>query len=366
MEKVITRYSVLVTGGGNKDRLIPAMVLAENLRKRGVMMIFGGTPGSIEYKLLGDSGYEVVEILPYPEKGGFFKNLSRKMKKKSAAAKALKIIETKNINAILCLGGASAIPVVEAAKTKGIPTLILEQNGIFSEANKEILPDVLKAYVPFAETASGMDPKKFLAAGVPVRKEMLEAAPRNIPTDKKLMTIFSCRKNSNSINELVKSFFRRYPEMKKEFFVLHETGEKEVADLQIFYDKAGVESLCYMHYESRGKYYQTADVLVCRPSSDVVSEVIGTGKTGIFVALPLSMDPHQIHNAAVLARKGCGYFIDDSGSMSRKTKKFYSAISDFLKNPDKIRQNVRDLHFPAATNKICEDIYMTLSGYNRR
>jgi len=35
---------------------------------------------------------------------------------------------------------------------------------------------------------------------------------------------------------LVKSFFRRYPEMKKEFFVLHETGEKEVIENKEFQD----------------------------------------------------------------------------------------------------------------------------------
>ncbi len=366
MEKVITKFSVLVVGGGTKERLIPAMVLAESLRQKGIMLIFGGEPGGIEYKLLGETGYEVVKINPYSGEKGFFKSFLQKIKKKSAVDHAGKVIEMKSVNAVLCLGGFSAIPVAEAAKEKNIPVLIMEQNCVFSPANKEISSYVTKAYVPFEETASGLNPSKFLASGVPVRREILDAAPRNIPTDKKLMTIFTCKKNSYSINELVKSFFLRYPEMRKEFFVIHETGEKDVADLQIFYDKNGIESLCYMHYEGRGKYYKTADLLICRPSSDVVSETMGTGSTAVFVALPPNIEPHHTSNAVVLTRKGCGYIVEDSGSMHGKVKKLYSAVSDFLRNPDRIKRNVMNLQFPVAVRKICNDIERILTGASGR
>jgi UDP-N-acetylglucosamine--N-acetylmuramyl-(pentapeptide) pyrophosphoryl-undecaprenol N-acetylglucosamine transferase len=366
MERIVTRFSVLVTGGWSKERIIPALVIAENLRKRGVMLIFSAEKNALEFALLKDTGYEVVETPPYTGRSGFFNNIKRKLYFKPAVAAADKILETKKISAVLALGGPSALPVIAAAKARNIPILLMEQNYALSPVHKEVAPDAARIYVPLEETATGLDRKKCVVAGVPVRKEILEASPRNIPTDKKLMCIFSCRRNSNSINELIKSFFRKYPEFRKDFFVIHETGEKEVADLQIFYDKAGIECLCYMNYESRGKYYKTADLLICRSSSDIVSEVMGTGKTAIYIALPESMDAFQLKNAVVLGRKGCGYFVDDAGSMGGRVKKFQAAISDFLRNPDKVSRNVKDLHYPTATNRMCEDIYATLSNISGR
>jgi UDP-N-acetylglucosamine--N-acetylmuramyl-(pentapeptide) pyrophosphoryl-undecaprenol N-acetylglucosamine transferase len=361
MEKVITKFSLLVTGGWSKERLIPALVIAERLRRKGVMLIFSAEKNALEFTLLKDTGYEVVETPPYTERGGFFNSMKRKIYFKPAVAAAEKILHTKKIDAVLVLGGPSALPVVAAAKSRKIPVLVMEQNCVLSPVNEEIAPIASRIYAPLEETATGFDRNKFFIAGVPVRHEILDAAPRNIPTDKKLMCIFSCKKNSNSINELVKSFFKRYPEIRKDFFVIHETGEKEVADLQIFYDRNGIESLCYMNYESRGKYYKTADILICRPSSDIVSEILGTGKPAVFIALPEKIDPHQIKNAAILSRKGCGYVVSDSGSMGGKVKKLHSAITNFLKDPDRMKQNIRDLHFPTAANRISDDIYATLT-----
>jgi len=360
MERVVTKFSILVTGGWSKERLIPAMVIAENLRKRGVMLIFSAEKDALEYKLLKDTGYEVVETPPYTGRDGILNIIKRKINFKPSVSAASKIIENKEICAVLVLGGPAALPVVAAARAKKIPIFIMEQNCVLSPVNEEIAPHATRIYVPLEETTKHLDRKKCFVAGVPVRKEILDAVPRNIPTDKKLMCIFSCKKNSNSINELIKNFYRKYPELRNEFFVIHETGEKEVADLQIFYDKAGIECLCYMNYESRGKYYQTADILICRPTSDIISETLGTGKPAVYIALPEKMDPLQLKNAVTLSRIGCGYLVDDGGSMGSRVKKFHAAISDFLKNPERVKDNTRELHFPSAANKICEDIYATL------
>ncbi len=361
MERVVTKFSILVAGGWSKERLIPALVIAENLRRKGVMMIFCAEKNALEFTLLKDTNYEVVEMPPYTERGGFFNSIKRKISFKPSVSAAEKIIQTKKIHAVLALGGPSSLPVVAAAKAKKIPIFLMEQNCLLSPVNEEIAVDATRIYAPLEETASGFDRKKFLISGVPVRREILDASPRNIPTDKKLLCIFSCKRNSNSINELIKSFFKRYPEFSSKFFVIHETGEREVADLQIFYDKNGIESLCYMNYESRGKYYKTADLLICRPSSDIVSETLGTGKPAVYIALPEKMDQYQLKNGAVLSRKGCGYVVADSGSMQGRVKKFHAAISDFLKNPERMKQNIRDLHFPTASGRIADDIFMTMS-----
>ncbi|HNW81274.1 MAG TPA: glycosyltransferase [bacterium] len=359
-EKFETKRLILITGVNSKERLKPAFAVAEILRKRGIQSVFAFAPGSELQKGIKEKGYEVVNFPKFAESKGAVGNFLRSMNRKKIAKNAVKIMTDKHISGVLTMGGVSAIPVIDAAVKMNLMIFIMEENAEISSSNMEVLPFAKRIYLPFAELMSGVDRSKALVTGVPVEKDVMSAVGRNIPTDKKLLVIFSCRHNSNSINELVRSLFRKYPEMRKEFFVLQETGEKEVASIQRFYDELKVESLCYMQYENRGKYYKTADIIICRPTADVVSELLASHKPGVFLPLPPNIDRYQKSNAILLSKKDCGYLVEDSGGLVIRTKKLYSVLTSFLEKGDPVKQNIAKLQFEKAAAKVAEDMERVL------
>jgi UDP-N-acetylglucosamine--N-acetylmuramyl-(pentapeptide) pyrophosphoryl-undecaprenol N-acetylglucosamine transferase len=231
-----------------------------------------------------------------------------------------------------------------------------------SEANIKIVSSVDKIFLSFKELGSGMDPKKAVVTGIPVEKRLVKAEPRKIPTDKKIMVVFKCEKDSNTMNDLIRSMFKKYPEMRKEFFVLQETGDKDVASVKRFYDLVQVESLCYMSYENRGKYYQTADLILCRPTSDVVGELVALKKPSVLLPLTPKIDKYQKYNAKLMAKNELAYIVEDTGSLAIRTKKLYRALSAFLENPDRMKPNCEALDFLGSATRLADNIERCLSG----
>lgn len=363
MQSVQTKYILLITGIDNTRRLKMAIAFAMVLRSRGIMSLLtlNGSAVSAKNKMQ-EFGYEVVAIGNGGRSGGLMDSLLGSFKRKSMIKNAEKLLKLKTVNGVITMGGKKGLPYVEAAKNIGIKTFLHEANAILSPANIEFIDKVDRIFLSFKELGSGMDPKKMLATGTPVEKRLVNAEPRNIPTDKKIMVVFKCEKNSNSMNDLIRSMFKKYPEMRREFFVLQETGEKDVASVKRFYDSVQVESLCYMSYENRGKYYQTADVILCRPTCDVIGELVALKKPGVLIPLSPKADRYQKENAKLMGKSRLAYIVEDAGSLAIRTKKLYRALSAFLNDPEQLKSNCEELDFLGAATRLANNIERCLSG----
>lgn len=359
-----TRFIILITGVNKKERLKPAIAVAEILKRRGITCVFAVINDAVITKALENRGYETVIMKKFVNAKGFLGKILKSLQRSSYAKEAARVLTTKNVKAVLSLGGIASVPVLDAAIKMNLKVFLLEVNAVISEHSMEFLSYAHRIYLPFTEMLSGLDRSKAIVTGIPVDREILMAEKRNIPTNKKLLVIFTCRVDSRSINELIRSMLRKYPEMRKEFFILQETGEKDVASVQRFYDEIGVEALCYMQYENRGKYYKTADMVICRPTSDVVAELLAMHKPGIFLPLPEKYDEYQKANAVMMNRKETGYLVEDTGSMVVRTKKLYSVFNTLFNSKAKVQQNIDRLEFEKSASRVAEDIDKFLSGRN--
>jgi len=362
-DRVQTKYILLITGIDNTRRLKMAIAFAMVLRTRRIMSILTLAGDAVSAKKkMEEFGYEVVSCESEKKKRGLMDILFGSFKYKSLVKKADKILSLKAVDGVITMGGAYGNSFIEAAKQKGIKTFLHESNAILSPSNIKVINSVDKIFLSFKELGSGLDPKKVLVTGTPIEKRLLNAEPRKIPTDKKIMVIFKCDKNSNTMNDLIRSFFTKYPEMRREFFVLQETGERDVASIKRFYDSVQVESLCYMSYENRSKYYQTGDIVLCRPTSDVIAELIGVKKTGVLLPLAPKYDKYQKENAKLMSKRRLAYLVEDTGSITIRTKKLYRVLSSFLDNSEQLTPNLEAMGFDKSATKMANNIDRYLSG----
>ena len=131
---------VILSGGGTGGHIYPAVSVAEALKKRlgdDVEILFVGAEGKMEMSLIPNLGYNI--------KGLTIVGLQRRLTLKNFALpyfllrslhQARRIIKEFKPDVVAGFGGYASAPIVFAAQTMGIPTVIQEQNSYAGLVNK--------------------------------------------------------------------------------------------------------------------------------------------------------------------------------------------------------------------------------------
>ena len=357
-----TKFMLLMTGINTREHQKAALSLATALRLRGIMTVFALSQGSILAKAFTEKGYEVIFTSGFPQSKGLISSIVRKLKMQSCVQEASQILKVKSINGVLSFGGMTAYPVLEAAtKINGIKIMLLDGNLAISKCNEDFMKKADRIYFPFEVMQENIDYefyKKSYVFGIPVDREVLKAEPASIQTSKRKLVVLTCKKDTKSMNAIIKELVTKYPEVTKDFYIIHETGDREIAALQRFYETNRIESTCEMFFDNRGSYCKIADIVIARPNSDVIAEMIALKKPAIYLPLPKDKDYFQKHNAVFMAKKSLGYMIEDAKNISSavRIRKLYSFLNSYLKNEENMKRSMAELDFENSGNKLAENI----------
>src|SRR5690349_13422403 len=124
---------LLIAGGGTGGHLFPGVAIAEELKARDptAEVRFVGTRRGIEARVLPELGWplELIEVSGLKTVGvlGALRGLLRLPR---AWWQARRILKRFQPDAVIGVGGYASGPVVLAARLRGIPTAICEQNSI--------------------------------------------------------------------------------------------------------------------------------------------------------------------------------------------------------------------------------------------
>jgi len=86
--------------------------------------------------------------------------------------------------------------------------------------------------------------------------------------------------------------------------ILHQTGEKDVADVAARYRDAGVKAVVLPYIHDMAGAYAAADLVVSRAGATTVAELAVCGKRAVLIPFPFAADNHQEYNARTLAERG--------------------------------------------------------------
>ena len=363
-----TKFMLLMTGINTREHQKAALALANTLRLRGIMSLFALTQGSLFSKIFAEKGYEVISTSNFPQSKGLLSNIVRALKMQSCVQEASQILKIKSINAVLSFGGIAAQPVLEAAsKMNGIKILLFEENLSVSRCGENFMKKADRVYLPFEAMQEGIDYeiyKKSFVGGIPVEREILKAEPADIQTKKRKLLILTCRKETRDMNATFRELITKYPEIARDFYIIHETGDREIAAINKYYETNRIESTCEMFFDNRGAYCKVADIVIARPNSDIISELIALKKPAVYLPLPKNKDYFQKQNAVFMAKKGMGYIVEDSKSVNPavRIRKIYQFLNTYLKNEDNMKRNMAALDFENSAARIADDIEKTLKS----
>lgn len=299
---------LLIAGGGTGGHLFPGVAIAEELRARepDATIKFVGTRRGIEARVLPDLGWdlEFIEVSGLKTVGavGAVKGMFRLPR---ALWQARRIVKQFQPDAVIGVGGYASGPVVLAAKLRGVPTAICEQNSIPGLTNKLLGKVVKSVFLSFDESRRFFKPTKIVMTGNPVRRDLVQKllAASSEPHDRVHVLVVGGSQGAVAVNELASQALATLAK-EMPLSITHQTGEKDLEATTARYREAGVDADCRAFIKDMAATYQHADLIIGRAGATTVAELAIAGKPAVFIPYPFAADNHQELNAREMADKG--------------------------------------------------------------
>lgn len=300
---------VLIMAGGTGGHVFPALAVADELKSRGVPVVWLGTKAGIESRLVPAAGYPIewMSISGLRGKNTLTLVLAP-LRIITACWQALMVLLKRNPCAVLGMGGFASGPGALMAWMLRKPLLVHEQNAIPGMTNKlsaKFASVVLQAFPGVFKQA--------VTTGNPVRQSICEIAPPGLrladrytdesASEKLRLLIIGGSLGAVKLNEVVPQGLAMMTDTDRPE-VIHQTGMKNIESAREAYRDAGVEAKVEAFIDDMPAVYEWADIVICRAGAMTVFELAAAGVASILVPYPYAVDDHQTVNAAYLERAG--------------------------------------------------------------
>ncbi len=218
--------------------------------------------------------------------------------------------------ALFTTGGYLALPLVLAARSRGIPTLVWEGNLLPGRATQAIGRFATRVAVSFPPTLDAFRGNSFIS-GTPIRSfaRIDRAAARHafgLDAGDRLLLVFG---GSQAVVRMNAAVADALPRLLGDWHVLHLAGDAGMAAAgaarQALPDSLRPRYTAEPFLTDRmADALVAADLVVGRAGSSTCAELAAVGVPSILVPYPFA-GAHQRHNARYLAEKGAAIVVAD-------------------------------------------------------
>ena len=347
-------FRVLIAGGGTGGHIIPALAIADELRKNHSAEIrFIGTPRGLESRLVPQAGYplELIEV-------GQLKNVSLLTRLKTMTDLPRSVLYCRRLlrvwkpSVVIGVGGYASGPAMMAAVLGGVPTLAFEPNAVPGLANRIVGKRVSAAAVNFPPAAGFF--RNAQVTGIPVRPEFFAIPPRVAGSGPHLL-VFGGSQGARALNERMPQILSRLLAAVPGLTILHQAGARHAESVQAGYAATGtpVDRWAVSAFlDDMGKRFADADLILARSGASTVAELAAAGKPSLLVPFPAAADDHQTRNAEVLAGVGAAILLPEN---EMTQERLLQEVVSVLADPGRLKamgDQARKLAHPDAAERI--------------
>ncbi|HHW7959736.1 TPA: undecaprenyldiphospho-muramoylpentapeptide beta-N-acetylglucosaminyltransferase [Staphylococcus aureus] len=305
---------IAFTGGGTVGHVSVNLSLIPTALSQGYEALYIGSKNGIEREMIES---QLPEIKYYPISSGKLRryisleNAKDVFKVLKGILDARKVLKKEKPDLLFSKGGFVSVPVVIAAKSLNIPTIIHESDLTPGLANKIALKFAKKIYTTFEETLNYLPKEKADFIGATIRETLKNGNAHNgyqltgFNENKKVLLVMGGSLGSKKLNSIIRE---NLDALLQQYQVIHLTG-KGLKDDQV--KKSG-----YIQYEfvkeDLTDLLAITDTVISRAGSNAIYEFLTLRIPMLLV--PLGLDQSrgdQIDNANHFADKGYAKAIDE-------------------------------------------------------
>lgn len=333
----------IISGGGTGGHIFPALAIANAIKLRWpkAAILFVGAENRMEMERVPAAGYEIVGL---PVAGfnrkSLIKNVSVGMKLIKSLRRAKKIVKSFRPNVVIGVGGYASAPVLRAAVSQRIPTLLQEQNSIAGLTNRWLGKKASTICVAYEGMERFFPKERIILTGNPCRQDLnitsdsiLEGCNFfNLDPTKKTILMLGGSLGARTLNN---SIVRAFPKIEESNVqIIWQCGTyyyKEMMELSV---RGEIPSnVMLFDFVSRMDLaYSVADLVISRAGAGSISEFSILGKPVILVPSPNVAEDHQTHNAMALVQKNAAILVADDTAENQ----LFSVALDLVQNSAKL------------------------------
>jgi len=186
--------------------------------------------------------------------------------------------------------------------------------------------------------------------GRPVRDEFFAIPPK--PRSAVLTVLITG--GSQGSRTLNRAAAESWPLWKKNSVrLVHQTGEREYADLATKFKVSGVAGEIAPFFDDMPKAFAEADLIVSR-SGGTVSEIAASGKPSILVPFPGAADQHQLRNAEAFERAGAARLVLDAEMTGARLVDEVTKLASEPGRLEEMAKQARALARPGAAKRAAD------------
>lgn len=307
----------MLAAGGTAGHLFPAFALAQELGRRGVGV-------DLVTDMRGDrygAGFPARSIYQVPS--ATFAGRSP-----VATARTLVTLGRGTLSAhglmgrvrpaaVVGFGGYPTIPPLTAARLRGIPTILHEQNAVLGRANRLLSRSVSAIATSFAKVRllDGALREKARLTGNPVRDAVLQSAGRGYAASREgepfHLLIFGGSQGARFFSDVVPPALIRLPDvLKGRLAVTQQCREEDLERVHDRYEQHGIKAELATFFKDLPERMAASHLVIGRAGASSVAELAVLGVPSVLVPLPHALDNDQLQNATQLAEAGACWAVE--------------------------------------------------------
>ena len=295
----------IISGGGTGGHVFPALVLAEELVRRGWRVSWAGMTGGPEATLAERAGYEFHALPAKAVLGkGLMSRASAALTLGVSALRAKRLIRRLDVRVVVGTGGYVSAPAVLGAHLSGRTSLLVEPNAHSGMANRWLSRRATEAALAFPQAAKELHCATTVT-GVPVREEFHQV-PERLAEGPPRILVLGGSQGAQQLNEALPPALARISARHPDLTVLHQAGNEKVDEARAAYEGHALGTLdidVVPFLEDVAGEMAKAHLVVSRGGAITLAEICAAGRPALLIPLALA-GGHQQDNAKLLVREG--------------------------------------------------------------
>lgn len=360
---------VLITGGGTAGHVNPALAIADAIlaRESDAVIEYVGTQKGIEGRLVKRRGMTLHPIEVYGLRRSLSPyNIKALAKAISAKKRCKAIIRDFKPDVVIGTGGYVCWPLISAASSLGIPTVLHEANAEPGFAIKTLQKKTDLILVNFENTKEWLKKAKnrVVRVGMPVNAEFYSRSKKRsvaqiqgIEKDEEFRILsfggsLGARQLNLAVLELMKTYIKDKPYIKIE----HSCGAREFDFIKREFEAAGLSDcqnivLADYIYDMPEKMAR-ADLVIARSGASTLAELVAAGKASVLIPSPNVTGDQQRKNARELCNKNAAIYVEDQDAQAVLTK----TVADLIEEKDRATLRRMQTEVKAFAVENCDEM----------
>lgn len=349
---------VMIMAGGTGGHVFPALAVAKILQQQQICISWLGTRKGIESELIPQQGIEVHYLNVEGVRGrGLLALFRAPFKLLASIIQASSALAQFKPSVVLGMGGFVSGPGAIAARLKGIPLVIHEQNSVAGTTNKLSAKIATRIMQGFPDTLARGE-----HCGNPVRKEIAAIRPpeerlANRQTAMRLLVLGGSR-GALAINRLIPQALAKIdPQQRPE--ILHQVGAQHLQATEAMYQEQGLDiasdTIQIVPFINRmEEAYNWADIAICRSGALTIAELTAVGLGAILIPFPYAIDDHQTTNGQWLVKAQAALMMQQRDITAENLAEHIVSLTN---NPEQrlaMANNARSLAKNGAAERVSE------------